>query len=119
MNRSCQRQTHVLDLPVHRMISFVPIPVALSRTISARQTCFWAALRSLTSVCNRLRSGDERMIEMPVRMHQTRMRTPLRESQTGFKCQICSTRSLRMRFAKDEMRQRNENLIEVRQKYLS
>ncbi len=48
MNRSCQRQTQVFDLPVRRMISFVPIPSALSRTISARHACFCAALRSLT-----------------------------------------------------------------------
>ncbi len=31
--RSCQRQTQVLDLPVSRMISFVPTPSALSSTI--------------------------------------------------------------------------------------
>ena len=46
--RSCQRQTQVFDLPVSRMIAFVPSPPALSSTICARQTCFWAALRSLT-----------------------------------------------------------------------
>ena len=38
--RSCQRQTQVFDLPVRRMISLVPMPSALCRTISARQTCF-------------------------------------------------------------------------------
>ena len=47
MKRSCQRQTQVFDLPVRRMISFVPTPSALKRTISARQTCFCGALRSL------------------------------------------------------------------------
>jgi hypothetical protein len=40
MNRSCQRQTHVLDVSVRRMISLVPTPSALKSTISARQTCF-------------------------------------------------------------------------------
>jgi hypothetical protein len=39
-NRSCQRQTHVFDLPVSRMIAFVATPSALSNTISARQTRF-------------------------------------------------------------------------------
>ncbi len=33
-------QTQVFDFHVRRMISFVPIPSALSRTISGRQTCF-------------------------------------------------------------------------------
>jgi hypothetical protein len=40
MNRACQRQTQVFDVPVWRMISFVPTPSAESRTIPARQTCF-------------------------------------------------------------------------------
>jgi hypothetical protein len=38
--RSCQRQTQVLDLPVSRMIAFVPSPSALSNKICARHTCF-------------------------------------------------------------------------------
>ena len=45
--RSCQRHTQVLDLPVCRMISTVPTPSPLNRMISARQTCFCGALRSL------------------------------------------------------------------------
>ena len=40
MNRSCQRQTQVFDLPVRRMISLVPTPSALERMIAARQACF-------------------------------------------------------------------------------
>jgi hypothetical protein len=36
----CQRQTQVLDLPVSRMIAFVPTPSALNNTICARRTCF-------------------------------------------------------------------------------
>ena len=40
MKRSCQRQTQVFDLAVRRMISPVPNPSAVSKTISARQTCF-------------------------------------------------------------------------------
>ena len=48
MKRSCHRQTQVFDLAVRRMISFVPSPSAVSKTISARQTCFCEALRSAT-----------------------------------------------------------------------
>jgi hypothetical protein len=49
MKRSCQRQTQIWDLPVRRMIPFVPTPSAESRTISARHACFFAALGSLTT----------------------------------------------------------------------
>jgi len=40
MNRSCQRQTQVFDLPVDAMIALVPVPSADNRPIRARQTCF-------------------------------------------------------------------------------
>src|SRR5450759_2459276 len=53
MKRSCQRQTQVFDLPVRRMISLVPTPSALNRTISARQTCLCGALRSRASAFRR------------------------------------------------------------------
>ena len=46
--RSCHRQTQVLDLPVSRMIAFVPAPSTLSNTICARHTCFCGAFLSLT-----------------------------------------------------------------------
>lgn len=81
--RSCQRHTQVFDLPVCRMMSTVPTPSALNRMISARQTCFCRALRSLTSAVNRWRSVGETMKEIPVRIHQTRTRTPRWESQIG------------------------------------
>jgi hypothetical protein len=42
---SRQRQTQVLDLPVSRIIAFVPSPSALSNMICPRHTCFWGALR--------------------------------------------------------------------------
>jgi len=71
--RSCQRQTQVFDLPVRRMISTVPTPSALSKTIRARQTCFWAALRSPTNVSRRRRSEGERSMDIPVRIPQTRI----------------------------------------------
>jgi hypothetical protein len=53
MNRSCQRQTRVFDLPVRRMISLVPTPSALERMIAARQACFCEALRSLVIASSR------------------------------------------------------------------
>ena len=40
MKLSCQRQTQVLEVPVWRMISAVPMPSALNSTMAARQTCF-------------------------------------------------------------------------------
>jgi hypothetical protein len=40
VNGSCQRQMTVLAFPVRRMISAVPWPSAVSKTILARQTCF-------------------------------------------------------------------------------
>src|SRR5471030_2105018 len=62
MNRSCQRQTQVLDLLVRRMISLVPRPSAESSTISARQTCFCGALRSFKitfTLCGAGRAGGQ------------------------------------------------------------
>ena len=40
LNRSCQRQMTVLAFPIRHMISAVPWPSAVSKTILARQTCF-------------------------------------------------------------------------------
>ena len=57
MNRSCQRQTHGFDLPVRRMISPVPRPSAVARTILARQTCFCGLFRSATTASRRARSA--------------------------------------------------------------
>src|ERR1700674_1132938 len=73
MQRSCQRHTQVFDLPVRRMISLVPTPSALNRTISARQTCLCGVLRSRASAFRRRRSEGLRVMEIPVRMRQTRM----------------------------------------------
>jgi transposase len=47
MNRCCQRQTQVLEVPVRRMISLVPTSSALRSKMAARQACFCEALRSL------------------------------------------------------------------------
>jgi hypothetical protein len=58
-------QTHVFDLPVCRMMAFVPMPSTLSNTIVARQTCFCGALRSRVMARSRLRS--ERVSEMDIR----------------------------------------------------
>ncbi len=68
MNRSCQRQTQVFDLPVRRMISCVPAPFALERMMAARHTCFWAARRSRTTSSRRWRSEEPTVIEIPLRM---------------------------------------------------
>src|SRR5215831_15366084 len=94
MKRSCQRQTQVFDLPVRRMISLVPIPSPLNRTISARQTCLCGVLRSRTSTFRRRRSAGLSVMGIPVRIRQTRMRLVRWESPPGFKCQTRSTRQI-------------------------
>ena len=70
MKRSCQRQTHVLDLPVAAMIPFVPTPSAVRSTIPARQTCFCGALRSCTTALSRRISADETERDFPARIAQ-------------------------------------------------
>src|SRR4029077_6032756 len=92
MKRSCQRHTQVFDLPVRRMISLVPTPSALTRTIPARQTCLCGVLRSRARALRGRRSADLRVMEVPVRMRQTRMHSGPGESPPGFKCQTRSTR---------------------------
>ena len=91
MNRSCQRQTQVFDLPVRRMISLVPTPSALERMIAARQACFCEALRSLVIASSRPRTDRVIVMEIPVRMHQTRTATETGESQSGLFCQAKTT----------------------------
>ena len=69
--RSCQRQTQILDLQVRRMISFVPAPSAVKRTISARHTYFCATLRSSMRFSSRRRSANETVMDFPARIAQT------------------------------------------------
>ena len=59
----------------------------LRGTISARQTCFCGALRSFKITFSRLRSEGFNVMDIPVRMRQTRTSRPAWESQMGFKCQ--------------------------------
>ena len=86
MNRCCQRQTQVFDVPVWRMISLVPTPSALRSTMFARQTCFCAVLRSLVIASSRWRSGRVILMVIPVRMRKTRTRADQMESLTGLLC---------------------------------
>src|SRR6516165_10018999 len=58
MNRSCQRHTVTLLVPVRRMISLVPAPSAVNSTIHARQTCFCGLFRLLTIASSRARSAS-------------------------------------------------------------
>ena len=94
MNRSCQRHTQVLDFPVRRMIAFVPRPSAVKTTISARQACFCGALRFCKIALSFLRSEGFTVIDIPVRMRQTRMPDLTWESQFRIKCQMPSTASI-------------------------
>ena len=66
MNRSCQRQTQVFDLPVRRMISLVPTPSALERMIAAPPDVFCEALRSLVIASRRPRTDRVIVMEIPV-----------------------------------------------------
>lgn len=76
---------------MRRMISLVPIASALSKMISARQACFWAAFRSRTKASSRRRSKADTVMEIPVRIAQNRTRLAKRESQKGLFRQISST----------------------------
>ena len=75
--------------PAHDLIGTTPS--AVNRTISARQTCLCGALRSRASAFSRRRSAGLRVMEIPVRMRQTRMHPLTWESLPGFKCQTQST----------------------------
>ena len=86
-------QTQVFDLPVRRMISLVPTPSALERMIAARQACFCEALRSLVIASSRPRTDRVIVMEIPVRMRQTRTATETEESQSGLFCQAKTTRT--------------------------
>lgn len=72
--------------PVRRMISLVPTPSALRSTMSARQACFCGALRSLMIASSRRRSGLVILMDIPVRMRETRTRAKQRESLKGLLC---------------------------------
>ena len=84
--RSCQRQTQVFDLPVRRMISTVPTPSAVSRTISARQTCFCGRVAvlddQLQAAAIGRRNGDGYSCAHAPDSHALRQR----ESQAGLLC---------------------------------
>ena len=83
MNRSCQRQTTDLLLPVCRMIAAVPSPSAVKSTIRARQTCFCGLFRLATIAASRARSSALTSTTIPLRIPQTRTRARQRESRKG------------------------------------
>lgn len=91
-NRSCQRQMSVLALPVVRMISPVPCPSAVSRTILARQTCFRGLFRLATTASRTARSLRFRRRLVLSCIPETRTTARARESAKESKCQIWSTR---------------------------
>lgn len=63
---ACQRQTVVFDFPAAAMMACVPRPSEVSSTIRARQTCFWAAFRSVTIASSLRWSEAETVMEIPV-----------------------------------------------------
>src|SRR3954452_19200159 len=59
--------------------------------IAARQACFCEALRSVVIASSRPRTDRVIVMEIPVRMHQTRTATETGESQSGLFCQAKTT----------------------------
>src|SRR6266436_1928976 len=90
-NRSCQRQITVLALPICRMISAVPCPSAVSKTIFARQTYFCGLFRLATTAANAARSSAFSLIWALSCIPQTRMAESAEESIKESKCQTWST----------------------------
>src|SRR6266436_829048 len=68
MQRSCQRQTVTLLLPVRRMIVVVPMPSAVISTMRARHTCFCGRFRSAMIAVKRSRSPSPTWTVIPWRM---------------------------------------------------
>ena len=60
---------------------------------AARQACFCEALRSLVIASSRPRTDRVIVMEIPVRMRQTRTATETEESQSGLFCQANTTSS--------------------------
>ena len=72
MNRSCQRHTQVLDLPVAAMTPTVPTSSAVSRMIRARQTCFCGDPRAATTASSRALSKAVTLMLIPLRIPHRR-----------------------------------------------
>ena len=87
-NRSCQRQITVLAFPVRRMISAVPWPSAVNRTIFARQTCFCGLFRLDITASNSTRSAALSLIWDLACIPETRTIEPAGESAKEAKCQV-------------------------------
>src|SRR5439155_15551852 len=75
------------------MISVVPQPSAVSRTICASQTCFCGLFRSATTAASFWRSAALNSNVTPARIRQTRTGAQQGESSTGLDCQVLSTRA--------------------------
>jgi len=63
-----------------------PPPASLRRMIRTRQTWFCALLLSATMASRRRRSAALTVMDIPLSMAQTRIRTAKRESQIGLFC---------------------------------
>jgi len=74
-----------------RMVARVPAPSAVRTMIRARQTCFCGLLRLLMIVPSRTRSSAVTVIEIPVRITDTRTKPNLQEPVFGLFCQVIST----------------------------
>src|SRR6266436_9023027 len=88
MKRSCQRQTTVLPLPTARVMAVVPSPSDVRTTIRARQTCFCGLLRLRMIVSSRTRSSPVTVMEIHLRITDTRTKPNLQKLLFGLFCQV-------------------------------
>ena len=83
MNRACQRQTQVFDLPVRAMIAPAPAPSVRRTTIRARQTCLCGEDGAEMIASRRCRSDAATVKGIPLRIPTKRTSSKTRESQSG------------------------------------
>src|SRR5215472_6762525 len=91
MKRSCQRQTTVLPLPTARVMALGPAPSAVRTMIRARQTRFCGLLRLPMIVSSRTRSSAVTVMEIPLRITDTRTKPNLQKPTFGLFCLVLST----------------------------
>jgi len=73
-------------------MAVVPSPSDVRTTIRARQTCFCGLLRLRMIVSSRTRSSAVTVMEIPLRITDTRTKPNLQKLLFGLFCQVLSTR---------------------------
>ena len=75
-------------------MAVVPAPLAVRTMIRARQTCFCGLLRLRMIVSSRTRSSAVTVMEIPLRITDTRTKPNLQKLLFGLFCQVRSTSKL-------------------------